>query len=504
MPAKKTPVSARAATRENPSAKWLLAQAVDLMASGMPLSAENIRSAGIPFTRGKTMLDAQKFRVNWYGLDRRSLGKIARLVVERNWFAATVHKINKGLYGSGFRFADPAAATWAPDYPFKQVHDDMLEEWLVSDAVIAFWRVDAEVGTLPVIEIPDVDEVEYSVLGGVPRIEVTVPRNAKIDPKLKATLGDKMWDCIFSGKKLVIVKGDSSSGYDFAVMKGGKSSKPIQAPAITSILDDLDYIEAVRVGDWNGAWSRREIIRHTKKGFGVSSGPNAGTTRNNAKYAEIQAILKAMKNILGKADVATNFDQEIAWLTFPKDFFSSAMLDAALQRLIFWGGLAAVLLLKTDSQITGLSGFLTDRIRSQVETFREDFRPFIASIFNSPSFTKNFPDAPDLTPAWSVKQLYTGDALIKLTTMYSTYGVVAPQTIREMVGVDDARESARMKLAHARREDFTPPYEPRQGLLPSLFPEDFGDPAPAPGAAPAAVPASKASLPAAPGRPAKE
>jgi len=28
-------------------------------------------------------------------------------------------------------------------------------------------------------------------------------------------------------------------------------------------LRDLDFIEAVRVGDWNGAWSRREILRHT-------------------------------------------------------------------------------------------------------------------------------------------------------------------------------------------------------------------------------------------------
>ena len=479
MSAKKlpaTPATPKATpARVNKSAERLVAQAIDLLASGMPLTPENIRSAGIPFTRGKTMLDAQKFRVNWYALGRRPLGKIARLVVERNWFAATVHRINKGLYGSGFRFADPAAGQWAAEgsYPFKQIHDDILEEWLVSDAVVAFWRTDAEPGTLPIIEIPDVDEVEYSVVGGVPRIEVTVPRDPKIAGELKPVLGARMWDCIFSGKRLVVVKGDDS-GYDFSVMKAGKIGKPIQAPSITSILDDLDYIEAVRVGDWNGAWSRREIIRHTKKGFGVSSGPNAGTTRNNAKYAEIQSILKAMKNILGKTDVATNFDQEIAWLTFPKEFFAQEMLDAALQRLIFWGGLAAILLLKTDSQITGLSGFLTDRIRVQVEAFREDFSRFLASIFNSPSFKKNFPDAPDLTPAWSVKPLYTGDALIRLATMASTYAVVSPQTVREMFGVDDAKESARLRDAHARREDFTPPYEPRQGLLPQLFPEDYG------------------------------
>jgi hypothetical protein len=67
-----------------------------------------------------------------------------------------------------------------------------------------------------------------------------------------------------------------------------------------------------------------------------------------------------MKNILGKTDLTTDFDQEIDWITFPKEFFAPDMIEAALQRLVFWGGLAAILLLKTDSQITGLSAFLYD------------------------------------------------------------------------------------------------------------------------------------------------
>jgi len=84
------------------------------------------------------MIDAQKFRINWYGLCRRQLGKIARLVVERNWFARPVHQLNMALYGSGFTFADPKAAAWAAagSYPFRRIHDDILDEWLVSDAAV--------------------------------------------------------------------------------------------------------------------------------------------------------------------------------------------------------------------------------------------------------------------------------------------------------------------------------------------------------------------------------
>ena len=139
------PLTAAAQRRVNASAERLLARAVDLLAAEMPVTPETIRSAGIPVSSGRTMIDAQKFRVNWYGLCRKQLGRIARLVVERNWFAKPVHALNKALYGGGFTFRQPAAVEWTArgSYPFRRIHDDLLDEWLVSDAVVAFWCTDA-------------------------------------------------------------------------------------------------------------------------------------------------------------------------------------------------------------------------------------------------------------------------------------------------------------------------------------------------------------------------
>lgn len=503
MPANKSksvPLSAAAQRRTHESAKQVINHAIDLLASGVPLTNIDIHSAAIPnpVSGGRTMLDAQKFRINWYHLDRKALTKIARLVVERNWFARPVHQLNKAIYGAGFRFKDKEARKWAADgsFPFQSVHDDLLDEWLVSDSVVAFWRKSPEAGKLPMIHVPDMNNVEYSVTGGIPQIKVTIAADRKIKEELKEKIGLRMWNAIKKGEPLTIIKGIDED-FEFEILKSGKSTSPIQPPAITGILDDLDYIEAVRVGDWNGAYSRREIIRHTKKGYGVSSGPNAGTTRNNAKYKEIQAILTAMKSILGKTDVATNFDQEIAWLMFDPKFFDPKMLESALQRLIFWGGLPAILLLKTDSQITGLSGFLHDRVRTQVEGFRQRFGPFLAAIFNSQGFKHNFPDAPDLTPAWSVKSLYTNDGLSKLATLLHTYGIAAPPNIRAMFDIDDEEESSAMLKAHENRKAYTPPFEPRQGLIPGLFPDDFPEDSTASGKNPQ-------SLPGSPGRPAAE
>lgn len=458
----------------NASAMELLTRAVELLASGQQVTPDLFRSAGIPVSSGKTMLEAQKFRANWYGLPRKVLGPIARLASHRNWFAAPVHRLNLDYYGNGFAFDSQEARDWAAFYPFGRAHDDLLDEYLVSSAAVAFWRTDPDPGTLPVIEVPDCEAVEYEVIGGIPQITVQVARRAKLTEEHRAAMGAKMWTAVTTGKPLVIRQGkETEDGFAFAILKTGKTTQPLPPPALTSILDDLDFIEAVRVGDWNGAYARREIIRHTKKGAGVTSGPNAGTARGNAKYAEIKAIIKAMSRIVGKTDLATNYDQTVDWMTFPADFFNGEMMEGAHRRLIFWGGFAAGLLLKTDSQMSGLSALLYDRLRAQVESFRARFGVFLADIFNAPSFRVHFPDAPRLVPQWSVKHLYSAEALLKLGAFASTHAVLAPQSLRELFGADDARESKLMREAQSRREDFTPPYEPRQGLLPGLFPEDF-------------------------------
>lgn len=510
MPAKKKATSAALTAA---AAERMISQAITMLAAELPpVPPEAIKSAGIPITGGKSMVDAQRFRVNWYSLERKQLNRIARLMCQRNWFAAPVHATRKRIYGGGFRLASQEARDWAAagTYPFKRIHDDLLHEYLINEAAFAFWRTDVSSDSLPMIEIPDIENVDYQVIGGVPTAWVKVEGNSRIPEMLKEVLGLKLWEAIKSNKPLVLVKGDLTSGYDFAMLKGGKSTALIEPPSLTGVLDDLDFIEAARVGDWNGAWSRREIIRQTKKGYGVSSGPNAGTVRNNAKYAELQSILKSMKAIAGKTDVATNFDQEIDWKVFPSEFFNPEQIVSAKERLLFWGGLAAIMLLETDSQITGLSAFLHDRARMEVEAFREDFGPFLASIFNAESFIKNFPGAPVIGVQWGVKSLYTGAGLMAESTFLATYGLAAPQTLRERYGIDDAAESARMLEAQAARDAYTPVYEPRQGLLPMQFPQEYNAPIatdePPSGPPAKKVPAKKAAkkMPGKPGRPAAE
>jgi hypothetical protein len=443
----------------------LMPQVVELLgAAGLPLpGVASCDTIALPLAGRATLIGALKTRPNWYSVARKDIGKLARLVTERNWFARTVNGLKAGTYGLGFRFADPAAQEWADagDYPFAQMQEDLILEWLVSDAVVAWWRKDAESGALPVVNVPNIEDVDYEIIGGVEQITVRLEQKRNLKPELEQKMGKRMWDAVRAGK-LVITRDDKD--FDFEVMKAGKSAAPFQPSPLVTIFDDLDFVEAIRIGDWNGAKARWEIIRHTKKGYGTPSGPQAGSTRGNAKTADLKAILKGMKEILGKTDIATNYDQEIDYLIFPKEHFHPELLAETKQRLLFWAGIFGVLLLKSDSQITGLSEFMMNLLRTEVLAFRAKLGKFLVRIYRKDSFRQGIPNMPELVPVWSVKPLYTNEGFIKHITALATFGIAAPQTLREMFDIDNEAECERMLEAHEEPKAYTPPFEPRQGI----------------------------------------
>lgn len=495
MPQSKEEIAkARKERRVHKSAVDILNKAVDILAAGGNIHPDDLVSAAIPnpVSGGRSMLDAQKFRMNWYQCDRKVLNRVSRMLNERNWFCQPVHEMNMAIYGAGFQIGEDASK-WAKDsrFPFHQIHNDLLEEYLVNDCVCAFWKKEAPEGKVPMIEVPDTESVEYDTVAGYPQISVSLKRNRKIDDKYLPIIGQKMFDCIKNGKALVISKNPSEeSEYDFEILKQGKTNACIRPPRITGIIDDLDFIEAVRCGDWNGAWSRREILRHTKKGSGVSSGPNAGTARNNATTPEIKEIVNVMAAIMGKTDLATNWDHEIDWLFFKKEFFGHEIVEPCLRRLVFHGGLPSLLLLKTDSQFDGLTSYAFALYRARVEAFRERFGKFLSDIFNSPSFRDAAGNPPEMTFSWSVKPLYSLDSFTKYTSHLHTYGLDSTPSLRRMFGINNDRASSELKSSHDDPLSYTPVFEPRQGIV-----SGYSD-------APAR-PASNASA-GEPGRPARE
>lgn len=480
--------SARAALRSE--LESMNAQTTDLAAGG-GMDAGGCVGAGItnPATGGRTGLALQKFRVNWMALGRDVLCSVAMVLAERHWFIRPVVRMNVDLYGLGFRFVAKETREWlkreAPHYPFKRVHRDLLREFMTNQSVVAMWPKSSASGELPVIEVPDVKDAKL-LPGGV--LSMKLVKNSKLSEEAAQRVGEKMAAAIRGGKIVEISPDDPI--WAFRVMTDGKISSGLTVPSMTGILDDLDYIEAVRIGDWNGAWQRRKMLLHATKGYGISSGGNAGQTRGHAKKSQLDAVAAFLKALTGSASLATNFDQEFKHVVFPKDFFSDEMTRSTWERLLLWSGFAGVLLFKSESQIAGVSPYLMLQLRTSVFSFRELWSEFIMSIFGSPEFHGG-PAELDFTPAWSIDHLYSVDELQKLIGMHTRAATLSPQSLREFLSIDNAREVERMKSAHADRQGYIPVFEPNQGLGPQAFPEEFpgasgpggggGDPAPVAG-----------------------
>jgi hypothetical protein len=472
-PRKPRPTKAQIAKAAMPLAGKLMEMEMQLRAAGDMGIGASCFAAGLPVSEGMTMVDAQKFRTNFYKAKPDKLHRLARLLSERNWFFQPVCEMRRSVYGADFSFKGEREWMEDSDYDFHTAHDDALIEFLRAGSVVALWRKNPPNGARPRIEIPEIADVEPLIGIGKEGIRITFGKNAKLSESEKASLGEKIHAAIKTGKPAEITRDDPD--WDYAVMHGGKSNEAFPPPPLTSVMDDLDFIECIKVGDWNGAWVRREIIRQTKKGYSTSSGPNAGRTTNNAKVPDLKAILKEMRTIAGKYEMATNFDQEVLWITFAKEFFGSEMIDNSISRLLHWGGLPAVLMLRTESQISGVSSPMVMRFRDEVLAFRKRFARFLSAIFNSPSFRTAFgADMPQkLQPVWSVKPLYSTKELTEILTI-GARGYISPQTIREsFLSLNDEEESKLMREATERRNDFIPPFEPNQNLIPARFPADF-------------------------------
>ena len=208
------------------------------------------------------------------------------------------------------------------------------------------------------------------------------------------------------------------------------------------------------------------------KGYGISSGSNAGQTRGHAKKSQLDVIANFLKGLLGAASVATNFDQDFKHHVFPAEFFNEGMVKSTWERLLLWAGFPGVLLMKSESQISGVSPSLLMQFRGTVKSFQEDWTEFLSSIFNSKDFKGD--EKADFTPMFAQSHLYTVDELQKLVVMHTRAASMAPQSIREdLLDLDDEREGGRMEESHQNAKRYVPVFEANQGIGPALFPEEY-------------------------------
>lgn len=469
-----------------------------LLASGFEGLCECV-SAGLPAGDGQSMIDVQKYRRNFYTLKKAELFRVARVLAERNWFARRVTDLNCALFGSGFSLGKEADG-WLRDgagrmvFPVLRVHDDMLREWFTTSNVVALWRKNPPPGKLPYIAVPHGECVELRSAGGVRVLRLRFKAEPRLPQEALAPNGQRMFEALKTGKPIEIADGDEE--WDFEVLTSGKSNDGLGLPSITAVMDDLDYIEAVKVGDWNGAWRRRITLLHAKKGYSITSGSNAGMVRTHAKASQLRAMGDFLKNLQGHANAATNFDQSFEHVVFPAEFFDDGIAGQAYARLIHWSGISGAVLLQSESRISGVSPYLMLLLRAEALEFRRRFGEFLDGILNSGSFLGglNRAGVPRLVPQWGEQLLHTIDELQTKAEALNR-GRASVRTIREAVSLDHEEECRRFREEHFDPDGVIPLFEQNQGLSQARNPEAY------PGGADAPEAPDPPEPPGEPGRP---
>jgi hypothetical protein len=239
------------------------------------------------------------------------------------------------------------------------------------------------------------------------------------------------------------------------------------------------------------------VIRQVKKGHDIKTGNLAGMPMHFIKEKEAKAILHGLSNKAGAFDAVTNFDVDIKYPTLEIDpkYLDAKKYGGVMQQLLQWAGPIG-LLFKTE-QGRALDDMIPI-LNAEMEHWREEVKGVVEQVINDPTFdpgagepapntsdaaatgaapaAKGEPptqgavdDAPDapyrLQVTFNPLTLATLKNIIAYMTAGLTNGIMSPQTARKRMGLVEAVENANMKAARASKDNYTPVFEAKQGLL---------------------------------------
>jgi hypothetical protein len=419
--------------------------------------------------RGISLIDRQKFRNNWSKQPIRSQISAVRHYASYNWFLNPVLSLRAASHGAGFRVVGEEV-----DYDVESLVEDIVEEDLVSSNIVCLWRKGVD---RPTITVLDAERVEYSSIGGIEKIllQCSADRAMAADKDnediYRKELGDTMYDACCRGTCVKILRGYDKD-WNFAYMGRGKRRGCFATPALIGLLDALDYLELMGVGDWNLAMKRKDLIQLIKKGFKVTTGGNAVVNSVNITKPDVTTLGEGFSNLNGISTVPLNHDIDVSYLTVDPVNFKPEMIKSATDKIMLYGGIEAVVILGEFSQQNGAAPSLMRNARTEAFARRGRIERLLRTIGEEPEFSGVFKNPRKVVFGWSVKSLYSIEELNQLSNGMAP-GLGSPKTRRGLYDLDDDQETERMLEAHANRKAYTPAFEAGQGMVPLVFPGEF-------------------------------
>jgi hypothetical protein len=232
-------------------------------------------------------------------------------------------------------------------------------------------------------------------------------------------------------------------------------------PVWKAALDDLAARDLLKIGDWNGAWARKHLVRHGKKGHLIKDGPLAGMPEYfyNPKFGK--KILQALQGAAGFMELMTNFDLQFDYVFLDPKFFDPAIYKGIEDRLAKWAG-ACLLMLREGNPNPNLSKMF----KTEGESERAIVGRFLEGIINDSTFQpESLPKGMQrLNVRWDPWVFFDAEQLRQMITFGLQNGVMSPQLAQRAMGVDGREHKALMDAARKDPEQFTPVFEAKQGM----------------------------------------
>ena len=414
------------------------------------------------------------FRARWL-FDNQSPREVIRkcreLIDKRtNDFCDFVTRTKLQFFNAGFEIWTPTKKEQtqrfidnAGNYPFADLARDTWKEYLTCSNIVAFWMDKAKatqpqlIDGMPRVTILNADDVEFHNEFGIESVKIHL-KSRTLTAAEKAALGPRYARAIEQGKMLEL---DRALGENWKVLSTAKLGNGFGMPRWRAVFDDLAARDLLKIGDWNGAWARKHLVRHGKKGHLIQHGALAGMPEYfyNPKFGD--KLVKKLQSATGFMELVTNFDLLFEYVYLNPDFFDPKVYKGIEDRLTKWAG-ACMLMLREGNPNPNLSKIF----QAEGLAERELIGRFLEGILNDPTFRpKGQPRGmEDLQVRWDEWVFFNQDELRQMITFGIQNGIMSPQSVQRAMRLDSDEQMALMTEAIKKRDQFTPVFEAKQGM----------------------------------------
>lgn len=390
----------------------------------------------------------------WSFFVHPQLCDIRALAKTRESFVARVlaKKIEHYHFGFRVKAADPGQAAtikaWAWDdrdrrLQLEELGLDVWTEWLIAGNVPAVWMPGRDVTVM------DCENVTYSNRFGIEKLKFPISVADRRELGLPET-GEVIQDP---------AKRKSANKIQFRVLCSEKKGNGFGPSPWEPMLRDLAIYDLLRIGDFTGAWARKQLVRHTKKGHKIDGGPKAGMATHFLSKEWGKVVREKLESSEGLLDLITNFDAEILYAALESDYFDLKFYRAVQDRLTTACGPAA-LIVEPEATERKANLNILDAFYAEAVAHRRRIGFFLEDVINRALR----PPVP-VRVAWGSAIFKSRKQLLAELQGAVGAGLMSPQTAREELGLDDEEESARLRQARENKDDYTPVFEAKQGLL---------------------------------------